>query len=60
MAAYPLQGIYKSIWASARPKTRQSIIHSRRVEGFYLAKIARENGIDDSAVMSSFATLNHD
>ncbi|KAI1120431.1 putative sterol glucosyltransferase [Nemania abortiva] len=60
MATYPLQGIYQSIWASARPNTRQSIILARRIEGFYLASKGAENGINDEAVIRSFTALNQE
>ncbi|KAI3324619.1 hypothetical protein HD806DRAFT_534085 [Xylariaceae sp. AK1471] len=33
VATYPLRGIHQSIWASARPDTRQSIVLARRIEG---------------------------
>ncbi|KAI0914163.1 putative sterol glucosyltransferase [Ustulina deusta] len=60
MATYPLQGIYQSIWASARPNTRESIILARRIEGFYLAKKGRGDDMSDEVVMSSFAALSRE
>ncbi|OTB07149.1 glycosyltransferase family 1 protein [Hypoxylon sp. CI-4A] len=59
MATYPLQGIYKSIWASVKPTTQQSIILARRAEGWYLAAKARGNGIDDQGVVDYFDALMH-
>lgn len=54
MAVYPLQGIYKSVWATANSRTRHSIQLAKRIEGRYLADKAREKGIEDKAVMDIF------
>ncbi|KAF3017109.1 sister chromatid cohesion protein 1 [Neopestalotiopsis sp. 37M] len=57
IGAYPLQGIYKSLWALAKSSTRRSIVLARRIEGTYLAFQARQAGLEDHAVMRDFAAL---
>lgn len=59
MATYPLQGIYKSIWASAKPNTQRYITIARRAEGSYLAAKARANGTDDQVVVNYFDAMIH-
>ncbi|KAI1379579.1 sterol glucosyltransferase [Hypoxylon crocopeplum] len=57
MATYPLQGIYKSIWAATNSKTRDSIRLARQIEGGYMANEGRLKGIDDRVVMDTFDAL---
>ncbi|ETS86260.1 hypothetical protein PFICI_00088 [Pestalotiopsis fici W106-1] len=57
IGAYPLQGIYKSLWALAKPGTRHSIVLARRIEGTYLAFQARQAGLEDQTVMRDFGSL---
>ncbi|KAH8879710.1 sterol glucosyltransferase [Thozetella sp. PMI_491] len=57
MGAYPLQGIYKSVWTSAHQSTQQSIRQARRLEGFYLAQQLRQAGFDDAHVLRAFDGL---
>ncbi|KAI2465968.1 glycosyltransferase family 1 protein [Annulohypoxylon bovei var. microspora] len=59
MAAYPLQGIYKSIWATVKPNTQRSITLARHAEGSYLYEQIRAAGFDDQAVMDLFTTMSH-
>ncbi|XXH02475.1 hypothetical protein Hte_008851 [Hypoxylon texense] len=59
MATYPLQGIYKSVWASAKLNTQRSIAIARHAEGLYLATKARADGIDDQVVMDCFEAAIH-
>ncbi|KAI1451287.1 glycosyltransferase family 1 protein [Annulohypoxylon moriforme] len=59
MAAYPLQGIYKSILASVKPNTRRSIAIALHAEGSYLCAQARENGLKDQPVMELFTDMKH-
>lgn len=59
MAAYPLQGIYKSIWASVNPNTQRSISIARRAEGVYLIAQFRTYGLEDQAVMDLFTEMKH-
>jgi pyruvate dehydrogenase complex dehydrogenase (E1) component len=57
VGAYPLQGVYKSIWAASKSQTRNSIMLARRVEGSYLANSTRTKGIDHQVVLESFDDL---
>lgn len=56
IATYPLRGVYKSIWASAKSHTRHSIKTARRSEGSYFAANARGEGMDQ-VVMDTFDAL---
>ncbi|KAK6217964.1 hypothetical protein LQW54_003020 [Pestalotiopsis sp. IQ-011] len=58
IAAYPLQGIQKSLWALAKSDTRHSIVLARRIEGSYLAFQARKSGLEDQFVIQSFDALS--
>ncbi|KAH7123152.1 hypothetical protein EDB81DRAFT_913302 [Dactylonectria macrodidyma] len=57
VAVYPLQGIYKSIWAATNSSTRHSIQLARRIEGQYLTDKARPEKIHDKVVMDLFDVL---
>ncbi|KAL6406718.1 hypothetical protein AUP68_09521 [Ilyonectria robusta] len=57
MAVYPLQGIYKSVWATANSRTRCSIQLAKRIEGRYLTDKAREEGVEDKVVMDIFDAM---
>ncbi|KAH7129601.1 sterol glucosyltransferase [Dactylonectria estremocensis] len=57
VAVYPLQGIYKSIWAAANSGTRHSIQLAQRIEGQYLTDKGRPETIQEKVVMDLFAVL---
>lgn len=58
IAAYPLQGIQKSLWALAKSDTRHSIVLARRIEASYLAFQARKTGLEDQSVIQTFDALS--
>ncbi|KAL0933992.1 Sterol 3-beta-glucosyltransferase UGT80B1-like protein 1 [Colletotrichum truncatum] len=57
VGAYPLRGIYKSVWTSAHQDTQRSIRQARRIEGFYLAERMRQGGFDDALVLRAFESI---
>ncbi|KAL1966364.1 hypothetical protein VTN77DRAFT_4506 [Rasamsonia byssochlamydoides] len=57
LAAYSGQGIYKSVRATVKSKTRHDIVKARHAEGQYLLKNMRNCEVEHAAVIRAFDML---
>lgn len=57
IGAYPLMGVYKSIWTMINRKTQHSIEIARLLEGRFMAEQGRYKGASDRVVTDTFDAL---